>query len=309
MGSRIVTSPAGQDIEVVDDQDWCQAAGVAINSLKQFNGSKPYAIAELWLGGAVRDPKSGRAAAMLWDRIYERFPGADLPAAGSFSGLTRAPQNSAAFEIITNGKRTQLINLVAMPERWFTKLQAFIPKPIEKEPMVDELAGQSALVDGESINLNGSQVEDRSEITDEDLERLIGLDAPTVYDIQPPLELSIASQVAMSLLTTCVEIITAGSSESIDERVRKLTTDIADVQSKLSMRLQENDVLRRQNRQAGDEIIALRAERDGLRSRLRATEANLTAALKGDAVAAVNGEIQRRVDAIMRTAPTKKGDD
>jgi predicted nucleic acid-binding Zn-ribbon protein len=92
--------------------------------------------------------------------------------------------------------------------------------------------------------------------------------------------------------------------------VRALQSDLNDIAGKLSARLEDNDRMRRQLRQAGDEIQALRYERDGLRSRLRATEANLTAALKGDAVQAINGEIQRRVESIMRVAPaTKKGAD
>lgn len=313
MASSTVASPAKELIEIVPDEDWMELTGTTSHGLRQwYGGAKPWVIAELWLRGPVEN-KSGQATKVLFERIQKHFPEAELPTKPTgFTGIFRDPLNSPAFSRAINGKRTFSIGLVAMPNAWHAKLLQMLPK--QKEPtggpikptLTVEPDPIEAVIDKEPIDQDEGQ-----SISDEELEALFhetALDAPTTYEIAPPLELSIASQVAMSLLTTVVEIISAGSSEAIDDRVKKLHTDLEDIQHKLGMRLQENDQLRRQLRQAGDEIIALRSERDGLRSRLRATEANLTAALKGDAATAINGEIQRRLDSIMRVAPKAKGD-
>jgi hypothetical protein len=261
---------------------------------------------------------------------------------GAFSTFARDPNNAAAFENVTISKRTYQIKLVAMPQSWYDKMQddeaerekakraadreadrkrlAQLEQERDAEkadreaaelvaravmPLTDADIATESLIAAESMN--GTDTAHDAEF--DDIMRDMQLDAPTTYDMEPPLEIAIASQVAMSMLTTVVEIISAGTGAAVDEKVQSLTGDLNDALAKLSTRLEENDRYRRQLRQAGDEIQALRYERDGLRSRLRATEANLTAALKGDAVQAINGEIQRRVESIMRVAPSKKGDD
>lgn len=344
MSSRTVRTPTGGKLEVVSDDDWIAASDKAtIASLKQWNGgTKRLVIADLWNRGPVTDEKSGRATARLWDRMGEHYGDEVDTQPTSFNGLHR--DNPLMFKRTTSGKRTYHIELSALPETWYIKLQhdenerakaerarqRAIDKQAEKEAKqaaefaaaeadrveaiaAEERAGLTVpLADAQIVTEPTATAEDDDRARDEEFDRMIQgieLDAPTVYEIGPPLELSIASQVAMSLLTTVVEIISAGSSDAVDERVRQLTADMADISSKLGQRLEDNDRLRRQLRTAGDEIVALRHERDGLRSRLRATEANLTAALKGDAVIAINGEIQRRVDAIMRSTPKGKGDD
>lgn len=326
MASKTVTSPAGDKIEIVPDADWIILTGTTEKSLRVWNaGAKRYIIAALWNGGEVADPKSGRATLMLWDRMREAF-GSDIKIGKStaFSGWATDALNEPSIERKTNGKRTQLIKLIALPETWYDFLRKdeadrerdkrareSAERKAERERQRKEAEANAVEAEVVATETPSPDLEDR--VTDDDFENIIRdmqLDAPTVYDDpQPVLEISIASQVAMSLLTTVVEIISAGSASSVDEKVRKLQGDLADAMNKLASRLEDNDRLRRQLRQAGDEITALRHERDGLRSRLRATEANLTAALKGDAVQAINGEIQRRMESIMRVSPKAKGDE
>lgn len=338
MASRIVTSPAGERIEVVSDEDWYKLTDSTWEGVRQWWGrkaSKPFIIMELWLGGKVEERKGGRASNMLYEAMLARFPNEIEFPQGSIAHIMQAGINAPAFERVTNGKRTYEIKMVSLPETWFRKMNEGLKerglprkdtKVIAKPSHVANITNESdafehpqssyvAPIDqvGTPIGEQLVDMDSGPPLTDDDFDNMIrdmDLDAPTIYDIQPPLELSVASQVAMSLLTTVVEIITAGSGEAVDERVRVLNGQLQEVMTKLAARLTENDTYRRQLREAGDQIIALRTERDGLRSRLRATEANLTAALKGDAAIAVNGEIMRRVDEVMRVAPsTKKGAD
>jgi regulator of replication initiation timing len=291
----LIETPAGETIEILDDRSWCELTSTNELSLRSFNGFKLWTIRALYERGEFRD-KSGRAVSGLMQLISTTYPNASIPlTTTNATGIFNQPINYPAFERVINGKRTFSIKLIALPQSWFIKVtKAIADQPAEPTP--------------EPVAADVPDTESAVSITDQDIQALLdsvpGVDAPTIYDEPPPLELSIASQVAMSLLTTCVEIITAGSGAAIDERVRRLQGDVAEVSQRLSQRLAENDSLRRQLRAAGDELRALRVERDGLRGRLRATEANLTAALKGDAVQAINGEIRKRVDQIMRVAPT-----
>lgn len=303
--SNTVTSPSGESIEITTNDDWLELTGAHWHGMRQWNsGGKRWFFRSLWEHGPIIDRSSGQATRKLFERIIAAYPESidDLGNPTSASTFFRHALNAPAFDRETNGKRTYSIALRAMPRVWFDKLMADIDNdtsPIDPEPTPEPTP--------EPVAPTEPPVS-----TDDEFAMMIQgmqLDAPTVYDEPPPLDISIASQVAMSLLTTVVEIITAGSGAAVDEKVRKLQGDLNDVMIKLSQRLEDNDRMRRQLRQAGDEIQALRHERDGLRSRLRATEANLTAALKGDAVQAINGEIQKRVDAIMRVAPKGKGED
>ncbi|MET0461987.1 MAG: hypothetical protein ABW007_02500 [Chitinophagaceae bacterium] len=267
----------------------------------------------------------------MWDRIRDTFgDDAIVGNPNSFATFAKDPINVDAFERDTRAKRTYAINLVALPRMWFDKLMSdeadreYVQKQREQEAEAErdrlererldsvdaelEREGLAVLTEHHGV-ANTEPADQESDDAFDAMIRDMELDAPTVFETGPPLDLQIASQVAMSLLTTVVEIISAGSAASVDEKVRKLQGDLNDVMQKLSARLEDNDRMRRQLRQAGDEITSLRHERDGLRSRLRATEANLTAALKGDAVQAINGEIQKHVAKIMRVAPTTKGDD
>jgi hypothetical protein len=248
MASKNVTSHAGHQIEIVDDADWIAATNCTEKNIRSWHGKtggKPLVIMELWLGGEVQD-KSGRASGVLIEAIERRF-GEWSPDSKKFiSQMMRHPMNAPAFQRETNGKRTYSIRLVAMPETWYRKMLEDIRelerrRPKDKVPPIDQV---------ERVSTNGV-AGGMSNATLEEFAPDIDLDAPTVFDVKPPLELSVASQVAMSLLTTVVEIITAGSADSVDTRIRKLQDDMNDVAGKLSLRLSENDTLRRQVRESG----------------------------------------------------------
>lgn len=320
MSSRTVTSPADERIEIVSDDDWCATAGVGINSLKQWNhGMKRLVLRELWERGSVTN-KSGQAAKELYDQIRENFDDVPDVAHTSLSGLMRAPVNAACFEVNTNGKRTFEIALVAMPERYYNYLMIDIRKEASNGDRHAAETVASLVMPPTNGGQLGSELVDQLARSTEPDEPETFIPDPIPVDrttddfddslIGPTLDVDMASQVAMSLLTTVVEIISAGSPEAMDNRVQALHADLLEVQTRLGDRLTENQALRKRITLLADEVTALKYERDGLRVKVRKLEANLNSALKGDALQVVNGVIQKKVDELMRATPgTKKGDD
>ena len=347
MTSKTVFSPAGEPIEIVPDDEWLALTDSTPVSLRAWHGWKSLVIHALWQHGKFEN-KSGQATKELADWIAEQgheFPGSPKAIATLFSH----PLNAPAVERDLNGKRTNRIQLVALPERWHSKLLLDLavaegevaaiplepasdpveapvvpqdatepPSPVEAPVALLDEARASVALDGETQYVGkpsasiGHPSDEASqsepEWSEADWEAL-KVDAPTIYETEPPIELHLANQVAMSLLTTVVEIITAGEADTTKLAAStRLATELDHVQGLLAARLEENNRLRKQLREASDLLTATREERDGLRSRLRATEQNLQAALKGETAHAVNSEIHRRMDEIMRTAPTAKGD-
>jgi regulator of replication initiation timing len=298
MASRTVVSATGASIEVVTDDDWCLTAGVSPKSLQIWYRSKPLVFRELWEHGPVVD-KSGRSSKILFDRIREHYPNTvyELSDSKALPTLMSEAANAAAFHRETNGKRTYRIELVAMPETWYEKLRwdigggvmptyaatpvEFPNPPTEPSLTIDEWNRTGA----EGFNSETST-----------------FDIPE--DMGPSIEVEIAGQVAMELLTRVVEIISTGGSEGMSGvRIRQLTSELDTAASRLGQRLEENDRMRKQLRVTGEELAAVKMERDSLRQRLRQTEANLNSALKGESASAVTTEVMKRVDRIMRETP------
>lgn len=300
MASKTVKSPAGEQIEIVPDDEWLEATGGNEFGLRQWASqrtTKPYLLRALWEHGEFTDA-GGRVGLRVREWISEKFPKVKLGGPTTFMALWRNPLNNPAVVTRVNGKRTYSMKLVAMPEMWHRKLLRDIaaspgptPQPAPEAPQEAPEAPQPAPED--------------DGLTVDEFEALV-MEPATELEEPLGLELQVAQQVAMSLLTTVVEIISTGKADiGINQR---LQIDLQETQVHLAERLQENQRLRNQLREVGDTIVALRQERDGLRSRLRQTEHNLSEALKGDTAQAVNSEILKRVDEIMRTAPTSKGD-
>lgn len=310
MASKTVKSPAGETIELVPDDEWIDATGAEPNSLRQWNGSvKQWVFRALWEHGEFTS-ESGRAPAAMWVWLNEQFPGIELPAANRVMATFRNPINAAAVDFQVNGKRTFHIKLVALPEHWHGRLLQDIGNGHAQEAIA--AAGYGDATDAIMDLVNGgngaapANVETVDEgFTDADWDAL-KLDAPTIYEEPPPLDFQIANQVAMSLLTTVVEIISSGKVDTT--ATQRLQGEVEAMQATLGERLEDLARLRKQLREAGDQIVALRHERDGLRTRLRQTEHNLNEALKGETAQAVNSEIQKRVDQIMRMPPASKGE-
>jgi hypothetical protein len=295
MASRSVTSPHGKVIEIVEDDDWALTAGVSLKSLKMWDRSKPFVIRDLWEYGPATN-ESGGATQVLYDRMLKHYPHSNdaLGWPKSLSTMMAAPYNAPAFDRQINGKRCYGIDLVALPEIWYRKLN-------------DDLGVDMPTFTATPVSRNGEHPEPPPpvappEITHDDFERLIMPAIPE--DSGPSIEVEIAGQVAMEMLTRVVEIIAAGSVAGYsDARLRQLQSEYETVTARLSQRLEESERMRRQLRVTGEELAAVKMERDSLRQRLRQTEANLTSALKGESAHAVTTEVMKRVDRIMRETP------
>jgi hypothetical protein len=300
--TRQVISPAGDIIQITSDEDWLDAVGGGPNALRQWGGgAKPFILRALWEHGEFTE-KSGRVGTVVQSYIRDNYREAEISDnPSSVMALFRNPVNYPAVMSQMNGKRTFSLKLAAMPEIWYAKLMDDIgpgtpstngdqAEPVDADREAAEQVAALVLPQGEQF-------------TDADWADL-KLDAPTVFDEPAPMDVHIANQVAVSLLTTVVEIITAGKADTAQlSGSKRLQGDLDHARELLSARLSENDKLRRQLREAGDMISALKVERDGIRSRLHMTERNLSEVLKGETAQAVNAEIHKRVDQIMRTAP------
>ena len=293
MASKTVKSPAGETIEIVPDDEWMALTDTNTHSLRQWSaqkGMKPKVLRALWEHGEFTND-SGRVAWDIYQWLMERFPQRELAGQNFVLALFRNPVNNPAVEIKTKGKRTFRMKLVSLPETWHRKLLQDI-EPAQEAPEAPETA-QEAIAAAGYVDATDAIMELVKPEPEPEFEAL-------------PMDLHVAQQVAMSMLTTVVEIISSGRQDP--QAYQKLQADLADSQGLLAARLAENTRLRNQLGEAGDAISALRQERDGLRARLRQTEYNLSQALKGEAAQAVNTEIHRQVEKIMRTAPVAKGD-
>lgn len=298
MSSRTVESPTGAKIEIVTDDDWCLTAGINPKSIRMWIGSKPLVVRELWEHGPATD-MGGRATGVLMERIREHYPNTvyELAQPSAMHSLLSGTANAAAFHRKTKGKRTYEIELTAMPEVWYEKLRS---------DMGESMPTFAAI----PVTTNGNHAEPieatepfiDSVLSNPDMILPVEKSLPEVYS--PVIEVEIASQVAMELLTRVIEIVAAGDSGGMrDTRIRQLQTDMESVTGRLAQRLEENDRMRKQLRETGEELQAVKSERDSLRQRLRQTEANLNAALKGESAHAVTTEVMKRVDRIMRETP------
>ena len=309
MASRTVKSPAGETIQITGDDDWIEATGAGPHALRQWQGlkgGKALVIRALWEHGEFTHP-SGRVSSEVVKYMNDNYPGGYQGGQSNIMSLWQNPVNYPAVIANTSGKRTYALKLTALPEIWHRKLMEDIG-PGKPAPNGDRATGEAQWLGPQPESVKVPVETTADTFTDADWADL-QLDAPTVYEEPPPLELHVASQVAMSLLTTVVEIISAGNADTTAlSGSRRLQEEFQQAQHLLSQRLMENDKLRRQLREAGDAITALRQERDGLRTRLRMTEHNLTEVLKGETAQVVNSEIRKRVDQIMRTTPSPKGE-
>lgn len=297
----IVTSPANERIEILSDQDWADITGHSLESVRRPYRSKLSVALALWHHGTIRE-RAGRATGLLYPLAVEMgYRGSDKSITTNMNDSLNAP----AFDRQTNGKRTYAISLAALPERWYEVMQQMEPESFEADSIPEPSQG-----DRDPATL----MEQVIMPAPDEPELLVALPEyvpppEPLPEVSPYLE--VAPQVAMALLTQVVEIITAGSPEMADQRVKKLTGDVADIADKLAHRLTENDALRKQLRLLGDEVNAVKYERDGLRTRLRLTEHNLRTALKSDVMAQVNERVMRELEKVMRVVPSaspRKGD-
>ena len=309
MKRKPVTSPAGERVDICPDQDWADATGATLQAVQRPMITKLHLIRALWHHGTITN-ESGRATGLLHPLAQEMgYKGSPI----AITGMLSDPLNAPAFERQTNGKRTYAIKLVALPQKWYERLlelEAESQPAPEPEPVPEPIPEPSE-GDREAAELVAQQVMPgglvEPVVTSEPDEPEVFI--PYEPEPQPePSYLEVAPQVAMALLTQVVEIISAGTPDA--GKVRRLETDLADAADKLSRRLSENESLRKQVRSLGEDIKALKHERDGLRSRLRITEHNLEQATNADTERFIRQRVQQELDKLMRIAPgSHKGKD
>lgn len=307
MIKRTVKSPAGEEIEIVPDAEWLALTDQPRSALRQTSARLPV-LGALWLHGKVVEPKNGRATARLHELAtplgYKAKP-------VSMTMVLSQPIMRPAYRDDTRGKRRYEIALEALPESWYRKIDERWPhlNGTKPAPPAADDALEQVEADRAAAEAVAALVMPPALPIEEPLPAMPAPDeAPADY--APPVELEIASSVAMALLTQVVEIISAGSPADTDRRVKALKADFDNVAEKLAKRLEENERMRRSIRELGDEVVAVRAERDGLRTRLRLAEANLERATNADAQRFINEQVQKELAKVMRAAPgTQKGTD
>lgn len=302
MPERVVTSPTGDEVLIFDDGDFLELAGFADSStavrslvlrLDGRSGERAAVLASLWIEGGVVD-KSGQAAAKLGERIGV--------AGATVRAIVKAPIMAAAVEIQGNARRTHSLRLVALPDRWHRHLSAEVAEEpastAEVEPL--ESAGRAPEAD-----LGG-----HGPVAEGDIEEAVFPPAVAEVPLSPlaglqPVEVELASAVATALLSQVIDIVATGDQAA--PQLSKLALDVKALEERLGTSTAYVDKLRRQLRDTGDELAAVKHERDGLRQRLRATEHNLRVAVGADAQRIIDVEVRRQVDRVMREAPAGAG--
>jgi len=306
---RTVQSPAGETIEIVSDEDWQALTALPIQTISLWQPRRPI-LGALWTHGEFTD-SSGQASTRLLE--YARTLGYETGAtkrpgtqAGALSGMLRGAVFQPAVEREIRGKRCFSVKLVAMPEAWFKRLDAEWPHVNGATPATATAApiAEPSQGDREAAETVASIIMPKID----EPELFIPYQPEPVADYAPPAYLDVASSVAMAMLTQVVEIISAGSQDI--GKVRRLQADLTQASDLLAKRLEENAAMRKSIRDLGEEVAALRYERDGLLKRLRATEANLEHATNPDMMRIVNERVQAELAKVMRAAPASpKGTD
>jgi regulator of replication initiation timing len=319
--TRTLTSPAGEEVLVYSDQEWAELTGIDPESPAWgvATCAKPgrlAVLAVLWRDGPVKD-WSGSATGVLADRALELTD--DLPAfvRPMFTAQGFAP----CIERDTRGKRTYSIRLVALPERWLPEVehqarrrvpsalqssiqtrsgdtgteaprQASVPTPA---PDVLDVVRQKAAQSRQEAPGAAPAVEGEHRLDEA---------APAVLEPQEPgLPEELAAAVATALLARVVEVLSKGVE---GPQVAQLQAALDAAAERLGTQVDYAGKLRRDLRAAGDEVVALRQERDGLRERLRAAEHNLKVATSQDSQRIIDAEVRRQLDRMMRQAPTHR---
>lgn len=295
MPERIVTSPAGDEVLVFEDEAYCDLVGLETEPRRirtlalQLSDERAALLGALWTHGVIED-RSGRAANKLGDLVGL--------AVTQVTPMLKAPIMAAAVERTGNVRRTHRLRLVALPDRWHRHLSAWVDEPAsaaEVEPF--ESTGRVPEADlGDHL---GPTVEVETEV-DATPPASIEVPASPLAGLAP-VEIELASAVATALLSQVVDIIATGDTSA--PQLAKLALDVKGLEERLGTSSEYVDKLRRQLRDTGDELAAVKHERDGLRQRLRATEHNLRIAVGADAQRIIDVEVRKQVDRVMREPP------
>jgi regulator of replication initiation timing len=290
MSSRTVKSPAGEDVEVFNHTDFTELCGGNPDRPGQYlmlTSDRLALLRSLWYEGKVVDP-SGRAVSILLHRAI-KFGGDESGRVRS--ALLAGVPLLVALERDINGKRTKRVQLVALPEGWLNAIEEWAPRP---DPEPEQEPEQS--LDDEPATGAVPPVEDPPDDGD------VTPPPPPVH--VPELQVEIASSVATALLTQVVEIITSGAGDS--PMFAMVRAEVSQLEERLGDQMAYTTKLRRQLSELGDELTALKLERDGLRRRIREVEHNLKVATGADAQRIIDAEVRKQLDRVMRSAPVSE---
>jgi hypothetical protein len=280
-----ITTPAGDLIEVVPDTDFMEVFDVKRSDLSLWGPRQPI-LEALWHEGAVLDRKTGSAVADLHRRTQRYgYPSSQV----AVSSILRSRVMGALIERDLNGKRTYRIQLMLLPESYVARLQATKLRAVKPNPKMVEFA--------ESLNF-GSLVGPPAQKPTKEAGPVADQPVPEAVPAPDVIE-DAAAAVARELLAEVVRIVTQRP-ESVDAR---------DLKERLANSLMYTDKLRKELRQTGDELAAVKAERDSLRKFLQIAETNLEKALGGDGRRFIDAEVQKRISRLMQAKPTTKDDD
>ena len=311
---RTVTTPVGDELRVYSDADLMTLyPDSPTNKLSLLTSWSPRrdsprapALLALWHEGAAVDRQGGRAADVLRKRALRYGLGAGIFPAQVTTAISQGVIGGLCIERETKGKRTYAIRLVAIAERWLPYLErapAFAPPAGADATGTDDVTTATVTPEPEPEGRTGGATGEPDGVSADDVGLAPALVAArnALVHGRSPVEFELTSAVATALLTTVVEIISTGADAG--PQLGRLRLDVAALEERLGTQVAYVDKLRRQVRDAGDEIAALRVERDGLRKRLREAEHNLSVAMSADAQRIIDAEVQRQLDRIMRQAP------
>lgn len=277
-------SLAGEEVLIFDGPEFAELAGYEFDSHSfklsmQMPRSRLAVLKALWRHGKITD-RSGFAVGHLAERVREFEQLSFNP-----NAVLTAPLMQACVERVTNGRRTMSIALVALPQQWLRLVEGPLSDD-PPEPMVDApQMGQLQLPEP----------------------------GPALIDVyQPPapeppgpmpVEYEVAGAVATSLMAQVVEIISHNGSNVLAVKNAQLREENIALGRRLGEQVAYVDRLRRDLRQAQDELVAAKLERDGLRQRAQAAEHNLKVATSADAQKLIDAEVRKEVDKLMRQRP------
>lgn len=262
-------------VEIVPNDVWREALGDDTNEREALfrTHSRRMLIQALDRWGPFED-SSGLATRQWLQRAQTLGYRGSLSA---LSGIMRKPTMAHAVSRDQNAKRVYRIALERVPQAWADWLQ---PAKTEPEP----------------------EPEAEPETTPEPAPlQLVDDDPPAHEDASTldALRLDIAGTVATALLTKVVEIVTS------PDQSKQAVLERDDARRRLAETLEDNQRHRETIRRIGEELAAAHAERDGLRQRLRAADANVAklTAPNAAANAVVNDLVQNELAKVMRAAP------
>ena len=253
-------------VEIVPDDQWLERVGATSKEGLVLTPTRRAVITALAEHGPFTD-RGGRATVQLARAVGYTGTQAAL------SGVLRHHVMSHAIDRDLKGKRTFRIALKAVPERWAHLLT------------------------------NGDDTA-KPEATVTPIEVPDVLPEPEP-DVTENMRLEIAGSVADALLARVVEIVRSpdADKQAVLERDKALT-ELAEVQDRLATALNYGTTQRNAVQRLGEDLIAVKQERDGLRIRLRQAEANVERLTRpGGQAAIVNELVQVELAKVMRATP------